>query len=625
MKNKFIDIEDAITNQIRLKGILDNLQDAFFEADLQGNISFVNAVGVEMYGFNSTEELIGKPAKSLYSDENERDKLLIELRKTGKIVDWNGIGLRKDGTTFWLSMNVQFIKDDAGQIIGTQGTVRDISWRKQSEEAVRRSEEKFRKAFNTNPDSIAINRLEDGMYLSINKGFTQILDYTEEDVLGKTSLELNIWEDIEVRKRFAQDLRKHGYIENMEARFRAKSGKIVDGLMSASIIELEGVHHIISVTRDITERKKTEKALIRSEKELKKAQEITHIGSWFLDLDTQEVIWTEELYKMYGFDPSLPPPPYTEHSKLFTQESWELLSNSLAQTSEFGIPYELELRTVRADKTNGWMWVRGETVKDSSGKIIGLWGAAQDISQRKLTEEALVVAKEKAEESDRLKSAFLANMSHEIRTPMNGILGFAELLKEPTLTGETQQEYIRIIEKAGARMLNIITDIVDISKIESGQMVVTYSDTNVNEQLDYLGKFFQAEAEKNGLYLSIRNSLTLSEATIRTDREKLYAVLTNLIKNSIKYTEKGSIEIGCQIKNEFLEFYVKDSGIGVPENLQQAIFDRFMQVDSTNKMAKQGTGLGLAISKAYIEMLGGKIWLESELGVGSTFYFNLPL
>jgi two-component system CheB/CheR fusion protein len=143
---------------------------------------------------------------------------------------------------------------------------------------------------------------------------------------------------------------------------------------------------------DITERNLIEEQLIRSERELKRAQKITHIGSWYLDLATNEVVWTEELYKMYGFDPSLPPPPYTEHQKLFTDESWESLSASLAKTKATGIPYELELKTLRIDGTNGWMWVRGETEKDKDGKVTGLWGAAQDITERKHVESALEMA-----------------------------------------------------------------------------------------------------------------------------------------------------------------------------------------------------------------------------------------
>ncbi len=240
----------------------------------------------------------------------------------------------------------------------------------------------------------------------------------------------------------------------------------------------------------------------------------------------------------------------------------------------------------------------------------------------------LYLAKEKAEESERLKSAFLANMSHEIRTPMNGILGFVGLLKEPRLTGEEQREYIGIIEKSGVRLLNIINDIVDISKIEAGQMVVNIKETNINEQIEYINTFFQPEFERKGLQFSFKNALTSKEAVIKTDREKIYAILINLVKNAIKYTYEGAIDFGYKLKAEngfpVLEFFIKDTGVGVPIDRQEAIFERFVQADVSDKMALQGAGLGLSISKAYVEMLGGKIRVESEPGKGSAFYFTIP-
>jgi len=207
---------------------------------------------------------------------------------------------------------------------------------------------------------------------------------------------------------------------------------------------------------------------------------------------------------------------------------------------------------------------------------------------------------------------------------MNGILGFAELLKQPNLTGEEQQNYIRIIEKSGTRMLNIINDIVSISKIESGQMSVNLSDSNINEQIEYIYTFFKPEIEGKGMQFSIKNSLPLSQLIIKTDREKMFAIFTNLVKNAIKYSEIGIIEIGCDRKGEYLEFYVKDTGIGIDTDRQEAIFERFIQADISDKHAYQGAGLGLSISKAYVEMLGGKIWVESQKGSGSTFYFTIP-
>jgi len=247
-----------------------------------------------------------------------------------------------------------------------------------------------------------------------------------------------------------------------------------------------------------------------------------------------------------------------------------------------------------------------------------------DITARKKIEQELVKAKIKAEESDLLKSSFLANMSHEIRTPMNGILGFAELLKSPNLAGEKQQKYISIIEKSGARMLNIINDIVDISKIDSGLMKVVNTETNLNEQIEFIHTFFKPEITNKGIQFIVKNSLTNEDATVETDREKLYAVLTNLIKNAIKYTDEGIIEFGCNKKGNQLNFYVKDTGIGIPTKRKGAIFQRFIQADIYDKKALEGAGLGLAISKAYVEMLGGKIWVETEENKGSTFYFTIP-
>lgn len=252
----------------------------------------------------------------------------------------------------------------------------------------------------------------------------------------------------------------------------------------------------------------------------------------------------------------------------------------------------------------------------------------RDITDRKLAEQELIKSKEKAEESDRLKSAFLANMSHEIRTPMNGILGFADLLKEPNLTSKKQQEYIKIIESSGVRMLNIINDIVNISKIEAGLMEVNLTESNINEQIEYIYIFFKPEVEQKGMQLFFKKSLTSKDAVIKTDQEKIYAILTNLVKNAIKYTNEGFIEYGYRLNKDSkpaeLEFFVKDTGVGILKDQQEAVFERFVQADSSNKMAYQGVGLGLSISKAYVEILGGKIWLESEEGKGSTFYFTIP-
>lgn len=207
---------------------------------------------------------------------------------------------------------------------------------------------------------------------------------------------------------------------------------------------------------------------------------------------------------------------------------------------------------------------------------------------------------------------------------MNGILGFAELLAEHDLSNEKQQFYISIIEKSGRRMLNIINDIIDISKIESGLMKVNITSSDINKQMEYIYTFFKPEVDEKGIKLSVKNGLTDGLARINTDREKLYAVLINLVKNAIKFSKDGMIEFGYAQKGVWLEFYVKDTGVGIKKDKQKSIFERFIQADSSSIKAFDGTGLGLSISKSYIEMLGGTIWVESTEGVGSTFYFNIP-
>jgi hypothetical protein len=202
-------------------------------------------------------------------------------------------------------------------------------------------------------------------------------------------------------------------------------------------------------------------------------------------------------------------------------------------------------------------------------------------------------------------------------------------LEQPGLTGDQQQKYINIIQKSGDRMLNILNDIIDISKIEAGLITINEENTNINEQIKYIYTFFKPEAEAKGISISFRNSLPTNKAILKTDPEKFYAILTNLVKNAIKYSNSGHIELGYNQVNEatqsnFLTFYVKDTGIGIPADRQKAIFERFVQADIEDRKAYQGAGLGLSITKAYLEMLGGKIWVESEEGIGSTFYFTLP-
>ncbi len=276
-------------------------------------------------------------------------------------------------------------------------------------------------------------------------------------------------------------------------------------------------------------------------------------------------------------------------------------------------------------KKGGYIWYESKAQNFlSNPHINAIIVNVRNIDVIKNNEIELIKAKNKAEESDRLKSSFLANMSHEIRTPMNGILGFAHILKKEGLSKKIQDQYIELIEKSGNRMLSIINDIIDISKIESGLMELYISETNINEQVDFVYHFFKPETESKGLKMTYHLGLPTTDAYILSDREKLFAILMNLVKNSVKYTHSGKIDIGYQLKDDFIEFFVKDTGIGIEESKHKAIFERFVQIDIHDRQIYQGAGLGLSIAKAYIEMLDGKMWVESEVGKGTTFNFTTP-
>jgi len=248
----------------------------------------------------------------------------------------------------------------------------------------------------------------------------------------------------------------------------------------------------------------------------------------------------------------------------------------------------------------------------------------RNIEGRRKHEEELMAAKIKAEESDRLKSAFLANMSHEIRTPMNGILGFAQLLQNNHISEQKRSEYLDIINKSGSHLIKLINDIIDISKLETNKMIISKRKFKLNSFLSDIIYFFKPML-KEGVDLTLQTALDDSDDIIITDDTRLKQILTNLIGNSSKFTESGSINVSYSLEDKGkLLFEIRDTGIGMTEDELKFVFNRFRQADEETSRKYGGTGLGLAISKACVKLLGGKIWVESEKNKGSSFYFSIP-
>jgi len=416
------------------------------------------------------------------------------------------------------------------------------------------------------------------------------------------------------------------------------------------------INGMVGITTDIIERKKAEEMLAFEQFLTQSLMDNIPDSIYFKDKESRFIRINNALAQKHGFKNTSEAIGKTDFD-FFTEEHARQAFDDEQQIIRTGQPLSKEEKETWPNSPDTWVSTTKLPLRDKEGNIIGTFGLSIDITVRKeiellliqknqeigsqneeyiaLNDELaqsnteLILAKEKAEESDRLKTAFLQNMSHEIRTPMNGILGFAELLKSPGLAGEKQQQFVRLIEQSGQRMLNIINDIVNISKIETGQIDIELKETNINLLLKHLYTFFKPEAEVKALSLTFKTGLSDESCKIETDGTKLTQVLSNLIKNAIKFTKSGTIEFGCNVvetlqPKSLIEFYVKDSGIGIAPDMQESIFERFIQVEMTASRNYEGAGLGLAISKAFVEKLGGKIWVKSELGKGATFFFNIP-
>ncbi|MBP1672804.1 MAG: histidine kinase [Bacteroidetes bacterium] len=587
--------------------------------DINGFFIEVNQQWLDTLGYER-EEVIGKWFGDFLTPVYQngfRERFPI-FKAQGKIHSEFEM-IHKNGSVKFIAFDGRIGYNISGDFLQTHCILQDITEKKRSEHALQESAKEYKNLIEISPIGMCI--IKDWHTIYFNPAAIQLFGAeTEKEILGKHIFELVHPDFHELINENAKYLAENGYVNMQEQKYIKLDGTILDVETQAKSIRFNDTNATLVVIKDITERKRAERELKESEERFKALHNasfggiVIHDKGKILECNKGLSEITGYSYdELIGMDGLL----------LIDDSTRDLVLNNIMAGYEkpyeaVGIRKNGALYPVRLEARN--IPYKGKNVRTVEFR---------DITERKAAEQELIEAKLHAEESDRLKSAFLANMSHEIRTPMNGILGFAELLKEPDLSEKELQKYIKIIEKSGIRMLNIINDIVDISKIEAGLMKLNISETNINDQIEYIYTFFKPEVEARGLTLSKFTPLPAKKANIITDREKVYAILTNLVKNSIKYTDNGSIEFGYRlIENQnntsYLEFFVRDTGIGISKDRIEAIFERFIQADISDAKAKQGAGLGLSITKAYVEMLGGTIWVESEEGVGSTFYFTLP-
>ena len=409
------------------------------------------------------------------------------------------------------------------------------------------------------------------------------------------------------------------------------SGKTREQLISEisklqkQLSELTQQDEIVSISSDVSKVQSLIDDLKKSKAKYSELQNNVPIGLYQSTPTGQFNYVNEWAAKVLGYDSS-EDLMRMNINDLYTDP--EKRKELLLTLNERNILDDVEVRVKKKDGIEIWLVFNAKAIYDDNNEVIHYDGYFYDITERKQALQDLKLAKNKAEESDKLKTAFLANMSHEIRTPMNAIVGFSELLNDPDLGEETRKEFITLINDNSKLLLNLIGDIIDVAKIEAEQIKMVRSTCQVNQILDELLGFYQKELQRTGnqnIEFKIHKEIKDEKFAIISDPLRFRQVLNNLIGNAMKFTDSGSIEFGyIFLEEKTIQFFVKDTGIGLAVDKIDLIFERFRQVYETNTREYGGAGLGLTISKRLAELLGGDITVESEFGRGSTFYLNLP-
>ena len=357
---------------------------------------------------------------------------------------------------------------------------------------------------------------------------------------------------------------------------------------------------------------------------LNEAQHIAKIGSWDWNIITGKVWWSDELYNIYEVDPARYIPSSETNAKFVHPEDLDAYHNSLTNSVKTGESLDHHLRIIIGDKIK-YCRLLARVHFDEDGIASRMCGTTTDISDQVQIVSELNTAREKAEESDRLKTAFLQNISHEVRTPLNSIVGFAELLSQPGQSLQKINSFSRIISANSQKLIRIISDVIEISQIQARQVNLVLSDFDIISSLYKIADTFAEITQLKEIDLILEQNIPPENGFINTDKGKIEKIFFHLIDNAVKFTRQGSINIGISLNNEILKLLVRDTGIGIPEEKQKIIFDPFRQLETGLNRSYGGTGLGLTIVKAYTDSLKGSISLKSEIEKGTEIIVEIPV
>jgi PAS domain S-box-containing protein len=634
--------------------------DLITKVDKEGNLLNVSSSYCEQLGIPEKELLGTKYLALIHPDDLELTLKAQESLLHGLHTSYIEIRIKIKTGWRWVAWSTRAILDKAGNIKEIVGIGHDITKQKESELAMIESEELFRRVFEESPLGMAISG-SDFHFTKTNLAFQKMLGYSNEELFLLSFKEIThpdyLSSDLsEVQKLYTNEIK----IYQTEKRYIRKDNRIVWGAATIAAIfdkNKKFLYYLVMI-EDITKRKYAEIALINREKQLNLIADnipafIAHIdadlnclylnqnyANW-LKKTKEEVlgrkitdILTSNYFKDFNMQiQDVLKGDYIQHEFIDTVNGKDHFYN-VYLVPQFEEEKVIAFFTLIHDITplknaEQTLLLKQIEVQQKNEEYHSLYeNLRESVEKIQTINHELLIAKEKAEESDRLKMVFLSNISHEIRTPMNAIMGFSELLEKSDITVEKQEKFTQIIRRRSTDLLTIINDILDISKIEAGQFTIFENSGNLNEMFNELYQYYDARSKMNDkqeVIFLLKFGINNKKQFINADFGRLKQIIMNLVDNAIKFTEKGSIELGCYLKNENqIEFYVKDTGIGIPESKHNIIFERFRQVEESHKRKFGGTGLGLPICKGIVELMGGKIWFESEIDKGSTFYFSIP-
>ncbi len=639
--------EELRASEEKYRSIFENIQNVYYETMLDGTIIEISpSIELVSRGQYSRDDLIGKSMYEFYTNPNDRDTLISEIQKTGSLTNFEAELRNRDGSTIWCSISAKIIITPEGKVEKIIGSMHDISERKKAEETVAKERALLRTLIDNLPNGVFIKDnnyrkvIANSLHISSMAGHLASIGLDPTiDIIGKTDFEVTLKEWADIYFTDDQKVIRDGIpLLNKEEEGYGPDGKKIWLLISKIPIRDDNgeINGMVGITTDITVLKMAEEAVTKERTLLRTLIENLPVGIFVKDIDYRKIIVNpihinevEGHLKYLGIKSKIDLIGKTDFevfpkkmAKEFFEEDQEIIRDGLIINNREGIGY-----TEKGKQK--YLLISKIPLRDSDNNIIGLVGVTNDITERKQAEKELIKAKEKAEESDKLKSAFLANMSHEIRTPMNAILGFSRLLVNPNLSDEKKNIFIQLINNSGNHLLALINDIIDISKIEANLLTIKKRPCDIHHLIsETIAILTNSPILKSKKEVSLVLNLpkNVNECIIESDPERLKQVFNNLIVNAIKNTSKGYVEVGYTIikknKAQSIQFYVKDTGIGIPDDKKHLIFQRFRQVNEFTY--HEGTGLGLSISKGIIEMLGGNIGFDSKYQEGSTFYFSLP-